>query len=434
MIMNTYQELFREYFDISDTATRKCIVNLEDGEQEQLLTALSSKLYDMIVSKVDNIDFGTIPKSRGDITKVDGFENTEKCLNIIRQLVMEYRQDPACVDTVITAIQNVKDRKGLFVKSFALSVELPMLLYNTTVLAIEQSVSFLIAVCIVYIKDPDIQGMNAALDKAAYNNAINNLLFQQLALFNNGCKTKEIDNLIDELIKNGGKIKECGEGYGSDYCPPQAAVVRQEPAPDYYDTPDTPAAGGDVDPGYESINGSNEEDIEPEDELEETAINLYFMDAGIMEADEETINEFGVAGIAAVAMAIPAGIALTLKAVKALIKVAIPFIRNLIYFFINKRDKIAEDFAIQAKFIEANAYKLQYSTNSNLDDTKKEKVIKKQLKIAKKLQAMSNKIAVKNKRAEIEAQKMAAEDMKKIKVEEIKDNVPAEIYDKSALF
>ena len=47
---------------------------------------------------------------------------------------------------------------------------------------------------------------------------------------------------------------------------------------------------------------------------------------------------------------------------------------------------------------------------------------------------MSNKIAVKNKRAEIEAQKMAAEDMKKIKVEQIKDNVPAEIYDKSALF
>lgn len=420
MIMNTYQELFREYFDISDTATRKCIVNLEDGEQEQLLTALSSKLYDMIVSKVDNIDFGTIPKSRGDITKVDGFENTENCLSIIRQLVMEYRQDPACVDTVITAIQNIKDRKGLFVKSFALSVELPMLLYNTTVLAIEQSVSFLIAVCIVYIKDPDIQGMNAALDKAAYNNAINNLLFQQLALFNNGCKTKEIDSLIDELIKNGGKIKECGEGYGSDYCPPQAAVARQEPAPNYYDTPDTPAAGGDVDPGYESINGSNEEDIKPEDELEETK--------------DGSLKESPAAIVAGAILAAPAFVALTLKGIKALMKVVIPFLRNVVYFFINKRDKTAEDLAIQAKFIEANAYKLQYSTNSNLDDDKKEKVIQKQLKIAKKLQAMSNKIAVKNKRAEIEAQKMATEDIKKAKIQDIKDNVPNEIYDKSVLF
>lgn len=433
MIMNTYQKLFRENFDISDEATRKCIVNLEDGEQEQLLTALSSKLYDMIVAKVDHIDFGTIPKSRGDITKVDGIENTEECLKIIRQLVMEYREDPTCVDTVITAIQNIKDRKGLFVKSFALNVELPMLLYNTTVLAIEQSVSFLIAVCIVYIKDPDIQGMNAALDKAAYNNAMSNLLFEQLTLFNNGCKSKEIDNLIDELIKNGGRIKECGEGYGSDYCPPQAAVQQpNDTASDYYDSL---AAGGDVDSSYEPINGSNEEEIEPEDELEEAAINLFFMESGFEpEIDKETLQELGIGGIAAVAMAIPAGIALTLKAVKALIKVVIPFLRNLIYFFINKRDKLSEDLAIQAKFIEANAYKLQYSTNSNLDDNKKEKVIQKQLKIAKKLQAMSNKIAVKNSRAEAESKKMVAEDMKKIKVEEIKDNVPAEIYDKSVLF
>jgi hypothetical protein len=415
--MNTYQELFRENFDISDEATRKCIVNLEDGEQEQLLTALSSKLYDMIVAKVDHIDFGTIPKSRGDISKVDGIENTEECLKIIRQLVMEYREDPTCVDTVITAIQNIKDRKGLFVKSFALNVELPMLLYNTTVLAIEQSVSFLIAVCIVYIKDPDIQGMNAALDKAAYNNAMSNLLFEQLTLFNNGCRSKEIDNLIEELIKNGGRIKECGEGYGSDYCPPQAAVQQpNDTASDYYDSL---AAGGDVDSSYEPINGSNEEEIEPEDELEEAGL----------------LQELGIAGgIVLGALATPGVIALTIKGIKALFKIVIPFLRNLVYFFISKRDKFAEDLAIQARFIEANAYKLQYSTNSNLDDDEKGKVIQKQLKIAKRLQAMSNKIAVKNKRAEAESKKMAAEDMKKVKIEEIKDDIPAEIYDKSVLF
>ena len=46
-ILNDYNQLIREHFDISDTATRKCIVALEDTEQTQLLAALSSALYDV---------------------------------------------------------------------------------------------------------------------------------------------------------------------------------------------------------------------------------------------------------------------------------------------------------------------------------------------------------------------------------------------------
>ena len=77
MILNEFQSIVNEYFDVvHDDATRKCIVALEDSEQSQLLSALASALYDKVVGKVYEIDFGTIPKSRGDITKVDGYENT----------------------------------------------------------------------------------------------------------------------------------------------------------------------------------------------------------------------------------------------------------------------------------------------------------------------------------------------------------------------
>lgn len=411
MLLNTYQELFREHFDISDDATRKCIVNLEDGEQEQLLTALSSKLYDMIVDKVDQIDFGSIPKSRGDITKVDSIENTEECLSIIRQLVMEYKEDPECVDTVITAIQNIKDRKALFVKSFSLNVELPIILYNTTVLAIEQSVSFLIAVCIAYIKDPDTQSMNAALDKAAYNNAKDNLMFRQLYTFNASCASKELESTIEEIIKNGNAVRECGEGYGSDYTP----VPVPAPEPEYPSSEvpeDDTAAGGQVSSQYEPINGSNEERIKPDDQLQ----------------------EFSPVTIGLAASAVVGGIALGLKAIKALSKVIIPYLRNLVYMFINKRTKLADDLAVQAQFIEANAYKLQYSTNSGLSDEKKAKVIAKQNKIAKQLMSLSNKFAVKNKQAEMSARKMAMKDTQKFKIDDLKGDISPEIYDKSVLF
>ena len=77
MVMTDYDQLISEYFDLSDVATRQMIVSVnEDNQQTQLLNALSSALYDKIVAKVDKIDFGTIPRSRGDITKIEGFEQT----------------------------------------------------------------------------------------------------------------------------------------------------------------------------------------------------------------------------------------------------------------------------------------------------------------------------------------------------------------------
>ena len=153
MFISESQKLIREYFDISDERTRKMIL-AEDGNDTQLLTALTNALYDKIVSNVDKIDFGSIPRSRGDITKVEGFENTVECINIIRKIVVEYKQDTVIVDNVLGAIENIKTRKAQFIKGYATNTEFPMVLYNLVVLAIEQTVSFLIATTIQFIKDP----------------------------------------------------------------------------------------------------------------------------------------------------------------------------------------------------------------------------------------------------------------------------------------
>ena len=102
MFKSEYDKIIRENFDLSDRYTRQYIATLEDAGQEQLLNTLSSAMYDNIVAKVDEIDFGTIPMSRGDITKVEGFEKTMQCLDIIRRLVIEYKQSTGVVDVVIS--------------------------------------------------------------------------------------------------------------------------------------------------------------------------------------------------------------------------------------------------------------------------------------------------------------------------------------------
>ena len=84
--------------------------------------------------------------------------------------------------------------------------------------------------------------------------------------------------------------------------------------------------------------------------------------------------------------------------------------RNIVYYFIHSVTKVSDYFAIQAQFIEVNAYRLKYSTNSGLSDEKKEAVVKKQLKWAERFRSLANKIAISNKKASNEAQKDIKDD------------------------
>lgn len=210
-MMNTIDQIIRENFDLSDKFTRQYIVGLEEADKEALLDTLANQLYDQIVSNVDQIDFGTIPMSRGDITKVENFEKTEQCLSIMRKLVLEYKQNPSTIDTITAAIQNVKDLKGPFIKGFALDVEFPILIYNLMVLCIERSVSMIIATCVEFISDPKTKTMKQALDKVAYTRSQEDVMFKQLVTFNTLCKNGTMIKLIDATIKGNNKLRESAE-------------------------------------------------------------------------------------------------------------------------------------------------------------------------------------------------------------------------------
>ena len=448
-MMNDYNKLIREHFDISDTPTRKCIVALEDSEQTQLLTALTSSLYDKIMEKVDEIDFGSIPNSRGDITKVDGFESTVECLNIIRRIVVEYKENPDIVDNVLGAIENIRSRKSMFMKAYALNIDFPMVLYNLIVMAIEQSVSFLIAVCIQYIKDPATQSMVAALDKVAYNNSRNNLLYEQLVSFNNACATKELDYALNDIIKNGGKIaesalefetkdgsvfinininnKECDVEKGEKSCSP----FQELPPCDNEEKECLPNDVATMEPeeGEEIIHEPEPEESEYDDIVQEDIADI--MD--IVGKGTDALNKFkgSVPGKIVIGATI---LSLGLKSIKFILKCLIPMLRNITYFWYNSKMKLSDSLSVQAQFLEANAYKLQYSTINDMDDKKRAKVVEKQLKWAEKLKRFSNVFAIDNKTSEKRVKDLTKEEVKKAKVEDIKDQLPADIYAKSVLF
>ena len=552
MLKSEFDQLIKEHFDLTDATTRRYIVSLEDAGQEQLLAALSSALYDKIVSKVDDIDFGTIPMSRGDITKVDGFSGTEECITIIRRLVVEYKADPSIVDVVITAIDNVKDRKSVFIKGFSLNSELVMMLYNMMVLSIERSVSLMIATSIEYIKDPKSTSPTAALNKVAYQRTMDDLLFRQLINFNNMCKDKTFDKIIDAAMKNPvhedatfmygtqTAVDDCGNEptpgvesdpvdqsaltpgntvdlFGDDTAdatpvaapegPSDAELTgdTETPAPNEFPE-DVPAeneppvntsddecgvcpsagAGGvapvnaptaeEEDPYALADTQFSSDDVEdqtdydniptvtPSDSVgsDDTAINEDEPEAPAPEADEEVpaipanvnadpnvpqespaeyepeveqeagidtaiegikkganwLNEKLPMGVK-VALSIAAVAALTYGAFKGIgylmTHTFIPFLRNLVYMHYYTKMKISDYLAVQADLIEANANDLQYSTDTSMDDTQKDKVIKRQLKWVAKLRDWSNKFAIDNKAANNATMKNISEDEKEKK-------------------
>ena len=200
MVSRIYESIIQENFDIQDTITRKTLLTIDEADQTKVLDSLTSKLYQSIMDKVDDIDFGSIPESKGDITAIQNYDQMIECIGVIKSILVEYRQDLDPVENIQEAIQNIQDRKDTFMKAFNLNMDFPILLYNTIVLSIVSSVSLIIATSIEFIKDAGDQGFDIKFDKVSYVKSKNSILYQNLTKFNKECKNGEIDKCLNHII------------------------------------------------------------------------------------------------------------------------------------------------------------------------------------------------------------------------------------------
>ena len=175
--------------DMNDKETRLTCTVINEAEQDELFRNITDK----ITMNITDIDFGSIPDSEGDITKIQNYELLVDALQDLEDLYTRYRQDLTQINVVKDAIENVKANKGLFIKAFAARADLPMLTYNTTVLSIVASVSFLISATIEFFIDPKTKNLNLAIDSAVLKgNSNDKLLLDNLVKFNKLCKDKNL--------------------------------------------------------------------------------------------------------------------------------------------------------------------------------------------------------------------------------------------------
>ena len=199
---NDYLKLINEYCDLSDPEFRKKLVYVNEAEQNKVLMSLTAKLYATIVDKANEIDFGDIPNTKGDITKLNNYNTMVETVATLRDIVKEYKQDPKAVNVISEAIANVETRKDEFTKAFRLGYEIPKLLYCTMVLAIVDSITYMIASCIEFIKTPKSESFDMVLDVMRYKKAREYLVFSNLEKLNGEFKNGHIDKILKE-ISNG---------------------------------------------------------------------------------------------------------------------------------------------------------------------------------------------------------------------------------------
>ena len=195
-----FDGIVAEHMDLQDHDTLNTICSINEADRAAVLTSLTSKLYDNIVDKVDDIDFGSIATSRGDITKIENYERLLDCIELMRSIVEEYNQSTEPIDVVSDAITNVRNRTRLWTKCYAMNLEMPIILYQSIVMACVSSISLLISTSIEFIKNTDDGTYTAALDKVAYNKTSVNLLYTNLKKFNQACKSKQIDDAVEQVI------------------------------------------------------------------------------------------------------------------------------------------------------------------------------------------------------------------------------------------
>lgn len=199
----TYPEIqkkFSEMFDLSDDKTRRTILSLDEAGQNSILTNLTSKLYDHIVKKTTSIDYGKIPQTKGDITKLDAYEDLKDVLEILHGILKEYHQDGGPIDVCTTTLTNLETRKDLFERAYRADCELPVMIYENAVLALVSGVSYMIAGCIEFIKAPSDETYTIQLDKIAYAKSKDYLLYHALEKFNKSCANGDLDKAVNDII------------------------------------------------------------------------------------------------------------------------------------------------------------------------------------------------------------------------------------------
>ena len=198
-------KIIMEYMDMKDISTITQVTSLNEAEQNTFLVSLTTKLYNFIVDKVDSIDYGDIPNTKGDIRKLPKYKQIRECIELLHDIFVQYKEDPAPVQVIDNALSNLENNSHLFMSGYAGDISIVKMVYETTALGVISALGFMISVCIEYVKTPRKEGLTIVLNRTGIRKVKDHIMYENLIKFNDSCKNGDLEKALNPLISN--KVK-----------------------------------------------------------------------------------------------------------------------------------------------------------------------------------------------------------------------------------
>ena len=159
------------------------------------------KIFLKIEEKTINIDFSSIDKSKGDITKYNEYNNIVKVLDFYKSLSKNNFTKDREYNILITLVENIKKYKNEFNIGYKLDNSLVKLLYRSSVLYVEQGISLLISSGLEIINIDD----ENKIPELIYNKNDESIkysrnFFNHIDNFNKNCTNGNISKLFSNLL------------------------------------------------------------------------------------------------------------------------------------------------------------------------------------------------------------------------------------------
>ena len=191
----TYKTYGNEYEKISTV--------LEDANSP-ITKKYQEKLFQSVINK-KHINFGSIPKSEGNIRNYEGYNNMNETLNILYNLAVDQKNKNVLdyVTIVQKAIRNIENLSSTYMKGYQTKTEYVELEYNTFVYTCVEATSTLLYQFVDYMRKPTDQIMTIVLKNDTLRADL--FYFEQLKKFNNVNDKMGIDyrKMLESLCEKG---------------------------------------------------------------------------------------------------------------------------------------------------------------------------------------------------------------------------------------
>lgn len=192
-------KFFDETMDTSSYENYSFINSLTEAEQGNAVMVLANKLYNMIVNKIEDIDYREIERSGGDITKFSQYKRTKECIETLQTIASQSKEGIEDVAVIAQCMKNIEDNKLLFVQGFKNNVSLIKNFYNAIVMGMISDIGFMTTVCVEFIKNPDSTVSLEMHNLQEYQTRFG-LVHRNLIKFNDACTKGEINKAFSTLV------------------------------------------------------------------------------------------------------------------------------------------------------------------------------------------------------------------------------------------